>query len=147
MNTAHICAAPVKQALRAGRKKRYRQNDPLPLISYEHHQSRIVVAIFLPQALDCALRVRECRRFVRQECAVGIVLFSSVRPTDGEKISGHGYLIETSPPCEASYTQSVKMRCRDRVIACNEFCCANSGSASVRGCLGSLPEQAQKEFY
>ena len=112
----------VKQPLSAGREERYRQNDLLPLISYQHHQSWIVVAIVLPQALDCTLRVGKCRRFVRQKCAVGIVLFSSVRPPDGEKISGHCYLIETCPHArEASYTQSMKVTCRDCANACSEF--------------------------
>jgi hypothetical protein len=33
------------------------------------------VAILLPQALDCTLRVGKCRRFVRQKCAVGSSCF------------------------------------------------------------------------
>jgi hypothetical protein len=107
------------QPLSAGREERYRQNDLLPLISYQHHQAWIVVANLLPQALDCTLRVGKCRRFVQQKCAVGIVLFSSVRPPDGEKISGHCYLIETCPHArEASYTQSMKVTCRDCANAC-----------------------------
>ena len=94
----------------------------VPLISYQHHQSWIVVAIPLPQALDFTLHVGKCRRFVRQKCAVAIVLFSSVRPPDGEKISGHCYLIETCPHArEASCTQSMKVTCRDCANACSEF--------------------------
>jgi hypothetical protein len=117
----------VKQPLRAGREERYRQNDLLPLISYQHHQSWIVVPILLPQALDCTLCVGKCRRFVRQKCAVRIVLFSSVRPSDGEKISGHCYLIEISPhACEASYTQSMKVTCRNWLMPAMNFCRAGS---------------------
>ena len=117
-----ILLPEVKQPLSAGREERYRQNDLLPFISYQHHQSWIVVAILLPQALDCTLCEGKCRRFVRQKCAVGIVLFSSVRPPDGEKISRHCYLIETCPHArEASYTQSMKVMCRDCANACSEF--------------------------
>jgi Type I restriction modification DNA specificity domain len=67
LNAPPTLLPEVKQPLSAGREERDGQNDLLPLISYQHHQSWIVVTILLPQALDCTLRVGKCRRFVRQK--------------------------------------------------------------------------------
>jgi hypothetical protein len=112
--TLASCAAKCieRQAqLRAGREERYRPNGLLLLISYQHHQCWIVVAILLPQALDCTLRAGKCRRFVWQKCTVGIALCSPSGHRMAKKYRGTATSSHPLTDREASYSQIMKVSC------------------------------------